>query len=144
MSTCRATQPRRRFPFRGRIEEIETGAVLPVIVMEDRLIGVAICRDNCDDGDRESYRELPIDLIIVPSMGGESTVDAHVRHARAQRSIQGTCTLVVQQTLAIDGEQRPDGPPAFSFVAPESKDAANQPGREQVELFRNLGGKHAA
>lgn len=127
---------RRPFPFDGLMEDITPGRFLPVIVMEDRLVGVAICRDNCDDNALEGYRHLPIDLVVVPSMGAESTVDAHERHAKAQRSRQGTVTLVVQQRLAVHGEARPPGTSAYSFVRPEE---APRPGLEQDVEFRTLG-----
>jgi predicted amidohydrolase len=130
---------RRRFPFGELDEGIETGAALPVIVMEDRLIGVAICRDNCDDNARETYRDLPLDLVLVPSMGAESTVEAHERHAKAQRSRQGTLTLVVQQNLAIEGQARPAGPPAFSFIRPQEVKLGDRPNPGQDEPFRTLG-----
>jgi len=128
---------RRPFPYKGRTEDIRPGNTLPVIVMEDRLIGVAICRDNCDDNATECYRHLPLDLIVVPSMGAESTVEAHERHAKAQRSRQGTVTLVVQQRLAIHGEPRPTGASAFSFVRPEED--VTRPALEQDVPFRTLG-----
>lgn len=107
---------RRRFPWKGLTEDIEVGGSLPIIVMEDRLIGIAICRDYCDDIARSSYGELPVDLVIVPSMGESSTVDAHERHAVAQRSRQGTVTFVVQQNPTPAGGPLPASPPGFSFV----------------------------
>lgn len=109
---------RRLFPWNNLYEDIRPGNSLPVVVMEDRLVGVAICRDNCDDIDKESYKDLPMDMVIVPSMGGQSTVEAQERHAMAQRSRQGTVTLVVQQNPPIAGEPGPEGPFAYSFVRP--------------------------
>jgi hypothetical protein len=127
---------RRRFPFGGMMEDIHAGRKLPVIVMEDRLVGIAICRDNCDDTATETYGDLPLDLVIVPSMGAESTVEAHERHAKGQRSRQGTVTVVVQQNLAVDGAPPPPGPVAFSFVRPREGDGAPL---HQTESFRTLG-----
>ena len=126
---------RRRFPYGRLTEDIRTGAVLPVIVMEDRLVGIAICRDNCDDVAKETYRDLPLDLVIVPSMGAGSTVEAHERHAKSQRSRQGTVTVVVQQNLVVDGSVPPAGPAAFSFVRP---DEGGRPFAGQAEPFRTL------
>jgi predicted amidohydrolase len=126
---------RRRYPYAGLTEDIGAGRTLPVVVMEDCLVGIAICRDNCDDNAKETYRDLPIDLVIVPSMGAGSTVEAHERHAKGQRSRQGTVTVVVQQNLAVDGEPALAGPPAFSFVRPEE---GGRPGLGQAEAFRTL------
>lgn len=126
---------RRRFPFGGRTEDISAGKTLPVIVMEDRLVGIAICRDNCDDNAKEGYGVLPLDLVIVPSMGAGSTVDAHERHAKGQRSRQGTITVVVQQNLAVEGSPPPPGPAAFSFVRPVE---GARPFSGQAEAFRTL------
>lgn len=130
-----AYDKRRRFPFQGRTEDIRAGRSLPVIVMEDRLIGIAICRDNCDDTAKEGYGVLPLDLIIVPSMGAGSTVDAHERHAKGQRSRQGSITVVVQQNLAVEGAPAPPGPSAFSFVRPVD---GKRPPLGQTEAFRTL------
>ena len=126
---------RRRFPYQHLTEDIRTGRSLPVIVMENRLVGIAICRDNCDDNAKEGYGALPLDLLIVPSMGAESTVMAHQRHAQGQRSRQGTVTVVVQQGLAVDGSPPPPGPQAYSFVWPDSD---GRPASPQAEAFRTL------
>lgn len=126
---------RRRFPYEGLTEDIRAGGTLPVIVMEDRLVGLAICRDNCDDNAREGYGVLPLDLVIVPSMGAGSTVDAHERHAIGQRSRQGTMTVVVQQNLAVTGLPPPPGPSAFSFVRPIE---GARPFSGQAQPFRTL------
>lgn len=126
---------RRRFPYAGLSEDIRTGRSLPVVVMEDCLVGIAICRDNCDDSAKETYHALPLDLVIAPSMGAGSTVEAHERHAKAQRSAQGTITVVVQQGLAVDGKPTPAGPGAFSFVRPAE---GTRPELAQTEAFRTL------
>jgi hypothetical protein len=130
-----AYDKRRRFPFGELTEDIRAGRTLPVIVMEDCLVGIAICRDNCDDSAREGYWVLPLDLVIVPSMGAGSTLDAHERHAVSQRSRQGTVTVVVQQNPAVEGEPRPTGPPAFSFLRPIE---GTKPFSGQAEAFRTL------
>ncbi len=127
---------RRRFPYGGLTEDIHAGRKLPVIVMEDSLVGIAICRDNCDDIARETYSDLPLDLVIVPSMGAGSTVEAHERHAKGQRSRQGTVTVVVQQNLAVHGSPPPPGPAAYSFVRP--REGKGTP-LHQDDPFRTLG-----
>jgi hypothetical protein len=118
-----AYDKRRRFPWVGRDEDISVGKALPVIVMEDRLIGIAICRDNCDDNAKESYKDLPLDLVIVPSMGGLTTLDAQTRHAQSNWTQQGTLTLLVQQVPAIEGQAGPEGSAGYSFVRPAQKNS---------------------
>lgn len=109
---------RRKFPLdTGEREAIEAGSILPVIVMEDRLVSVAICRDFCDDCADPVYNELGVDLVLVTSLGRESTISAHQRGAKALQSQQGAVTFVVQQVPAVAGHA-PAEPPAYSFASP--------------------------
>ncbi len=118
---------RRRFPWNEQWEDIGVGENIPIIVMNDRLIGLAICRDFCDDNPHDPYRELPLDLLVVPSMGQKSTLDAHIRRAAGQRHRQGTIIFVVQQVPVIEGGQPPSptDPPAYSFALPDHPAAAS-------------------
>ena len=105
---------RRQFPWRGNTEGIRPGNELRILVMEDCLVGIAICRDLCDDLAREGYADLSTDLVLVPSMGDPETTDAHSRHCKSLRSLQGTVAVVVQQNPFAD----PAEPPGASFMAP--------------------------
>ena len=90
---------RKRIPFvsKGRAELIEAGRELLVLASADALIAIAICRDFCDDTPSCGYDDLPLDMIVIPSMGGSETLEAQVRHAKTQRSKQGSATFLVQQ-----------------------------------------------
>jgi hypothetical protein len=69
-------------------------------------------------------------------MGAGSTVDAHERHAKGQRSRQGTVTVVVQQNLAVLGSPPPPVPAAYSFIRPCEGDEMPL---YQTDPFRTLG-----
>jgi hypothetical protein len=134
---------RRQYPFENRREAIDAGGVLPVIVMEDRLVSLAICRDFCDDCAEDVYDELGIDLVLVPSMGRPTTMAAHDRSAKKLQSQQGAISFVVQQVPVVTGEAPPDGePPAYSFAAPAEHrgrvPVASAPPMEQSVSFRVL------
>jgi predicted amidohydrolase len=110
---------RRQFPIGELREGIDAGGILPVIVMEDRLVSVAICRDFCDDCAEAVYHELGVDLMLVPSMGLLSTMEAHDRSAKKLQSQQGAISFVVQQVPVETGKAAPAGEPvAYSFAAP--------------------------
>ena len=131
-----ATYDKRRvFEFGGRYEAIRAGTGLTVIVMEDRLVAIAVCLDFCDDCGLEVYRHLGADLVVVPSMGDGRTVDAHERHAKTLQSQQGSVTLVVQQHPVLESRPDPDAPTGYSFA----RDApSNAPPVEQRTPFRSL------
>lgn len=131
LATC---DKRRKFKFGDRYEAIRPGGTLTVIVMEDRLVTVAICLDFCDDGDDEVYRRLGVDVVIVPSMGDSKTVSAHQRHAKALQSQHGTVTLVVQQHPVLTGDVDIAAPPGYSFTF----EAAQSDDLEQRPPYRTL------
>jgi hypothetical protein len=90
---------RKRIPFvsKGRSERIELGRELLVLASADALISIAICRDFCDDTPSCGYDDLPLDMIVIPSMGGAETLAAQLRHAKMQQSKQGSATFLIQQ-----------------------------------------------
>lgn len=128
---------RRAYKVDERWEAIEPGAVLPVIVMEDRLVGIAICKDFCDDCADPVYRALGLDLVLVPSMGGQSTHDSHERSAKALQSQHGAISFIVQQVPVVTGGAREVGEPlGYSFALPVAPGKAEP--REQNVPFRPL------
>ena len=131
LATC---DKRRKFKFVDRYEAITPGVALTVIVMEDRLVTVAICLDFCDDGDDEIYRRLGIDVVIVPSMGDMETVSAHKRHAKELQSQHGAVSLVVQQHPILTGRVDLAAPPGYSFTF----EAAQEDDVEQRPPYRTL------
>ena len=128
---------RRTFEVEGRFERIDPGEKMLVLVTEDRLIGVAICKDFCDDVDNDAYRSLSLDLLLVPSMGRVSTIDAHLRHAKALQSQQGTVSFVVQQVDVLTGTTRDAKEPlGYSFASPGGSGTASSRNSRQSERFR--------
>lgn len=128
---------RRQFPYLGKREAITPGREVPVIVMEDRLVGVAICRDFCDDCTSDIYAALCLDLLIVPSMGAASTTEAHERHCKTLQSRQGAVSLIVQQYPLQAGEPSPPAP-GYSLIRPEGPAGGEKLPQEQTERLRVL------
>ena len=78
-------------------EAILRGDELPVIVTGDLVVGLAICKDFCDRAVASPFAELPVDLILVPSLGRTSTLAGHLANAEDLRLRTGTIVFVVQQ-----------------------------------------------
>ncbi|WP_157081261.1 hypothetical protein [Novosphingobium naphthalenivorans] len=109
---------RRRFEFMERKEAIVPTCRVPLIVMDDRLVAVAICLDFCDDRVPDLYADLGVDLVIVPSMGMENTTQAHERHAATLQSRHGGVTCLVQQHPYLSPEDQKSGNRGYSFASP--------------------------
>lgn len=90
-----------KFKIGGRKEAIEPGGEIPVLVLEDELNVLAICRDFLEGLQDVPYRMLNVDAAIVPSMGSDiddlDTMRGHGVTADAMRVRFGTRTLVVMQ-----------------------------------------------
>ncbi|TDH58723.1 hypothetical protein E2C06_31030 [Dankookia rubra] len=78
-------------------EAIVRGNELPVLVTGDLVVGLAICKDFCDRAVASPFAELPVDLILVPSMGRASTLAGHLANSEDLRLRTGTIVFVVQQ-----------------------------------------------
>lgn len=91
----------RLFRFRGLDEAIEPGGDVEVLVMEDQLLAFAICKDFCDraNGVPPPIRRLDVDVAVVPSMGDEKTISAHLAAASDMKIAFGTRSVVVQQNI---------------------------------------------
>lgn len=128
---------RRIYEVDDRYEDIATGCTIPVVVMEDRLVGIAICKDFCDDCKDDVYDALSLDLVLVTSMGYASTAHAHARNAKRLQSQQGAVTFLVQQVpVPIGAPDRADEPPGYSFALPAGPGASPSPA--QNVSFRML------
>ncbi|MEJ0050162.1 MAG: hypothetical protein WDN02_02915 [Methylovirgula sp.] len=84
-------------------EDIVPGTRVCVLATEAALIGFAICLDFCDVNSNP-FTELDIDLILVPSMGNDRTIEGHRNTAAAVEVRFGTRTFVVQHNLSTDFE----------------------------------------
>lgn len=111
---------RRRYEFHGRKEAIVPTRRVPLIVMDDRLIAVSICLDFCDDRVPDLYADLGVDLVLVPSMGKESTMASHERHAASLQSRHGGVTFLVQQHPYVSPADQQSGNRGYSFAAPHA------------------------
>ncbi|WP_264048548.1 carbon-nitrogen hydrolase family protein [Methylobacterium flocculans] len=116
---------RKVLPYRdGKIgtEAIGMPAEVPVLVTDDHLFGFGICKDFCDLGVTLAYKDLDVDLVLVPSMGNPATMEGHRSTAKGMRVTFGTRAFVVQQA-------DPDGPTAEQpgWVLPFPEDPTGKP-----------------
>lgn len=87
-------------PFMDRelgIERVKRGTRLPILLTDTHLIAFAVCRDYCDLSLSLPYQELDVDLVLVPSMGNEKTMEGHQATAKAMRVLYDARAFVVQQ-----------------------------------------------
>lgn len=131
---------RDKFKLGDSLEAIAPGNSIAVLVMEDRLVAVGICLDFCNELARP-YSRLDCDLIVVPSMGERTTIDAHLAAAKSAQTIHDTVAFVVQQTPVILGEElKADESEGYSMARPAQKTAElpDPPDVRQSEPFRTL------
>jgi hypothetical protein len=86
----------RKFTYKGREEAIEMGRGLPILMVDDLLVALGICKDFCDRN-RNSYRKLDVDLVLVPSFGAPKTMNHHILTATELQVQYGALTFVAQQ-----------------------------------------------
>ena len=97
-----------KFKIDGKREAIEPGDEVHILINEDELVVFAICRDFLQETREVPYRNLNVDVAIVPSMTSGvpdlDTMQGHAATAHTMRVRFGTRTLVVAQpALAADG-----------------------------------------
>lgn len=80
-----------------RQEMVEPGDEILVLACDRFLASVAICKDYCDLATEAPWPFLDVDLLLVPSMGGRSTMDGHVARAAQDVISHGLRVFVVQQ-----------------------------------------------
>lgn len=94
-----------KFEFDGRVEDIEAGEDVHVLVCEDELVAVAVCRDFLEGTSDVPYRALDVDVAIVPSMTSsieeEATMRGHAATADIMQIRFGTRTLAVGQPATV-------------------------------------------
>ncbi|HEY8604806.1 hypothetical protein [Tsuneonella suprasediminis] len=90
-----------KFVVDGKWEAIVPGDEIHILIGEDELAIVAICRDFLQATTDPPYGKLDVDLAFVPSMildvTKQETMDAHKPTANQMRVRYGTRTLVVAQ-----------------------------------------------
>ncbi|MCL6729193.1 hypothetical protein [Sphingomonas hankyongi] len=90
-----------KFDFGGRFEAIVPGDEVHILICEDELVTVAICRDFLEGTCDVPYRRLDVDVAIVPSMissvSERTTMAGHGVTADTMRNRFGTRTFAVAQ-----------------------------------------------
>jgi len=90
-----------KFKIDSDVEAIEAGREVHLLIAEDELVLIAICRDFLQETGDVPYRYLNVDTAIVPSMTGAlpdaATMTGHAATANTLRVRYGTRTLVVAQ-----------------------------------------------
>lgn len=91
-----------RFKFDGNSEAIIPGDEVPILVGDNELSVIAVCRDFLEMGNMElPYSRLHVDVAIVPSMtpriGDLQTMRGHASIAKIMRVRYDTRTMVVAQ-----------------------------------------------
>lgn len=81
----------------GRVEDIQHGTELTLLVLEEALFGFGICLDFCNRCYHTPYGWLDVDFVIVPSCGNDTTMDGHIRTAKDLHNERNTRSFVVQQ-----------------------------------------------
>lgn len=90
-----------KFNIGSEVEAIVAGDEAHILIAEDELVLVAICRDFLQQTCDLPYRHLNVDVAIIPSMTSgvpdEATMEGHAATANMLRVRYGTRTLVVAQ-----------------------------------------------
>jgi hypothetical protein len=81
----------------GKLEDVESGRTLNVLVTDDALIAFGLCRDFCERGTRNPYKELDVDLFLISSCGNPTTMRGHIDTAQTVRDRYRAASFVVQQ-----------------------------------------------
>jgi len=80
-------------------EQIEGAFTIPVLWTDRHLIAFGICKDFCAiDSTATPYEKLGVDLVVVPSMGEKSTMEAHLTVAKILHVAGGRAFVVQQDT----------------------------------------------
>lgn len=80
-------------------ERVTEGSELLVLVGDGHLATVCICKDFSDLQDRNPWTSLPVDVVLVVSMGEDSTMEGHLVRAQELRKGHGRLTFIVQQGI---------------------------------------------
>lgn len=81
-------------------EDLEGSGQVDLVLAPFGLLGVAICLDFCESGDvavANLWTRVGPALMLVPSMGGSSTNNAHGRRAEDLARVHATATVVASQ-----------------------------------------------
>ncbi|WP_420607344.1 hypothetical protein [Novosphingopyxis sp.] len=96
-------------------EDATGGEEIVVLVFEDFIASVCICKDFSDLQERNVWAMLPVDVVLVASMGDAKTMDGHLIRATELSKGHRRRAFVVQQGLW----NFHDEPTNFLLRAPE-------------------------
>jgi hypothetical protein len=101
------------------VENIKDSDSILVLASDEFTVAISICLDFCQSGDSiNPYDELDVDLVLVTSMGGETTMKSHSAVAKRIWDRRKTSTLVCQQR---DGDESDsDGKLMLGYVGATS------------------------
>lgn len=88
-------------------EIIESGEEFVVVVTDDCIAAVCICKDFCDLA-VDPWAELPVDVVVVTSMGDDKTMSGHLVRATTLRAGRGRKSFIVQQNTIDGGGSAPN------------------------------------
>lgn len=93
-----------KYEWRGLYEAIVPGTEIPVLISEDQMFTMSICRDFLDETTEPPFRKLHVDIALVSSMApshpDNQTMINHAVTANVMKVRYGTRALVVQQLPA--------------------------------------------
>ncbi len=92
----------------GPHEAIEFGTSIHIFVIGQAVLAVGICLDFCNLAESCPYPRLDVDYVMVPSCGGKSTMEGHIRRSGELIEKLKSRTMVVQQYY--DGSPKPEDP----------------------------------
>ncbi len=79
-------------------EAVEYGSRFVVVVSDECIATVCICKDFCDM-EHSPWAALSVDIVLVASMGEETTMKGHLTRADELRKGHGRRAFIVQQGL---------------------------------------------
>ena len=110
----------------GPHEAIELGDTVVVVVLEQVVLTFGICLDFCNLSEEPPYPDLDVDIVVVPSCGGASTMRGHIRRSGDLIRKLKSKSFVVQQHYA----ERPTSSDPLGYVL--ARTSSSEPTIEDV------------
>jgi len=84
----------------GKAEGVGLGKSLTLLVFDDLMVALGICRDFCEriDPNPNPFAGLDADLFLIPSMGNKTTMKGHMETAREIALKYRASAFVAQQS----------------------------------------------
>ena len=98
-------------------EAIGYGDAIHVLATPTAVIGFGICRDFCERALPSPFAGLDLDYVLVPSFGGEVSMQGHIATASELQMRERTRAFVVQQAYPLP-RKSPGQPQALGYVLP--------------------------